>query len=749
MSFRSIRSLFAPSTRKSSARLRLVQLEGREVPTVTLADIPNQDIFTDRPLFVPVTVTNTPDGAVTVTTQTNTAGLTAEVLTGGRSIKLNVSGVDNTGAAFTGDLTIRLFENVAPLATGNIISLINQGFYNSKEFHRIIDGFMIQGGSPNGDGQGGSSLVSDVNDEFNRDYTFASGGLLAMANAGDDNNNSQFFITDIDLPIGDRASFLNFNHSIVGILTNGFDIYTKIIQTPVQSNGSEVSDPIATIRINSASVFTDSENAVIKLTPAAGFTGTASVDIFASDGPGTPTQESFILTGVTYPNNPLRSSNDNPFLGPISNLTTTSGSPVTVTLTSTDLQNDPVTYGLTATGTNASQVTISLNSSTGVATVTPASGFSGVVNLRATVRDAGNVNDAQAFTLTVNSTGSTSTTTVTLSKSATVVGFPVLATAAVTGVTSTAGTLEFFSDGVSLGVRNVYDGKATMTITPSAAGSDVITATFVPAATTITGSTSAGVTLAATAGTAPRKFNASGAAVGSAPTVSAVDATTGANLFSVTVFDATFTGGVRIAVADVTGDGQDDIIAVAGQGGSSVLRVVDGGSGTIVFTREMFETTFRGGLTVDVGDFQGKGYAQIVVGAGRTGGPRVTVWDVVTNSQVYNYFAYDSTLRGGVTVDAADLRGNGYFVIITGAGQGAGPVVAVWDGIKAAVTDGQTAVKYGQFLAGDTTGRDGIRVGAGEPRTDRTRLILVGPQFPDNSTLNLNFDPFVLGIFTG
>jgi cyclophilin family peptidyl-prolyl cis-trans isomerase len=749
MSFRSIRSLFSPSVRKAPARLRLTRLEEREVPSVTLADIPNQDIFTDRPLFIPVTVTNTPDGPVTVTTQSNTTGLTAEVLTGGRSIKLNVSGVDNTGAAFTGDLTIRLFENVAPLATGNIISLINQGFYNSKEFHRIIDGFMIQGGSPNGDGLGGSSLVSDVNDEFNRDYTFASGGLLAMANATDDNNNSQFFITDIDLPIGDRASFLNFNHSIVGILTDGFDIYTKIIQTPVQSNGSETSDPVATIRINSASVFTDTENAVIKLTPATGFTGTASIDIFASDGPGTPTQESFTLTGVTYPNNPLRSSNDNPFLGPISNITTTAGSPVSVTLTSTDLQNNSVTYGLTATGTNASQVTINLNTATGVATITPASGFTGVVNLRATVRDAGNVNDAQAFTLTVNSAGSTSTTTVTLSKATTVVGFPVLATATVTGVTNTAGTLEFFSDGVSLGVRNVYDGKAAIQITPGVAGSDVITAKFVPTSSTITGSTSADVTLGATAGTAPRKFNATAGGVGSAPTVSATDATTGANLFSLTVFESTFTGGVRIAVADVTGDGQDDIVAVAGQGGSSLVRVIDGGSGTIVQSKMMFEDSFRGGLVLDVGDFLGKGYSQVVFGAGRTGGPRVTVWDFVQNKQIYNYFAYDSTLRGGVTVDAADLRGNGFAVIVTGAGQGAGPVVAVWDGAKAAVTDGQTAVKYGQFFAGDTTGREGIRVGAGEPRANRTRLILVGPQVPDNSTLNLNFDPFVLGVFTG
>src|SRR5947207_1058992 len=153
-----------------------------------------------------------------------------------RSRPITVSGTDSNNVVFTGVLTLRLFESEAPLATSNIITLVKSGYYDGKDFHRIVNDFVIQGGSPNGDGQGGSSIVSDVRDEFNAQFTFASRGIMAMANAGDDNNNAQFFITDpfivsngseVPAPLDRRSQFLNFNHTIVGILTSGFDIYQK------------------------------------------------------------------------------------------------------------------------------------------------------------------------------------------------------------------------------------------------------------------------------------------------------------------------------------------------------------------------------------------------------------------------------------------------------------------------------------------------------------------------------------------
>lgn len=728
------------SSKPRRARLNVTELEAREVPAVTIADITDQQLFTDRPLFIPVTVTNTPSGPVTTTVSSSNSNLTAEVVSSGRSISFDVTGKDNLGANFSGTLTLRLFENVAPQATGTIISLINSDFYDNKLFHRIIDGFMIQGGSPTGNGVGGSSLP-DVDDEFNKEYTFASGGLLAMANAGDDNNNSQFFITDIDQTLLNRPSYLNFNHSIVGILTDGFDLYQKIITTPV--NGQT---PVTNVTITNAKVFTDTENAVIKLTPKSGWDGKASIQVEANDGVGAPVQDTFIVTGVAYPNGPKSGSqtpNDNPFLNAIANPNTTIATPVTVNVTATDLQNDPLTFTMSATGANASKVSInSASNSTGKFTVTPVAGFTGVVDLLVGVNDGG-ATDTQKITLTVNNSVVASTTTVTLSSATTVLSTPLNVTAKVTGVTNAKGTIEFFADGTSIGVMNVYDNQATLRYVPSSTGTDEITAKFVSSVSTVTGSTSAPSSLAITSGNAPRTFIASGAGIGSPAVVSAVSKT-GTNLFSTTVFE-NFTGGVRIATADVTGDGQDDVVAVAGQGGSSLLRVIDGGTGNIIFTRMMFEESFRGGLYVDAGDFAGKGYAQVIVGAGRTGGPRVTVWDVKTNSEVYNYFAYENTLRGGVTVDAADLRGNGFMLIVTGAGQNGAPQVSVWDGLAGS---NKIPTLYGRaFANNNTTNRNGIGVSEGPARTDRTRVIVVTQQVSSDPSFSAEVDPFTAGIF--
>src|SRR5207247_1763941 len=153
--------------------------------------------------------------------------------------------------------------------------------------------------------QGGGTSTSDNSplasfaDQFNADFTFDSPGVLAMANSGDDTNNSQFFITDPKVALAQRHTDLNFNYSIVGILTDGFDIYQKIITTPVVAgNGGEVSSPTNPVTITGATVFTDSKNAVIELKPTSSFgTGTANITVTADDGTGS-TPESFAVAGV-------------------------------------------------------------------------------------------------------------------------------------------------------------------------------------------------------------------------------------------------------------------------------------------------------------------------------------------------------------------------------------------------------------------------------------------------------------------
>src|SRR5262245_10075373 len=177
-----------PSTRRRrTTRLGCEELEPRTLLTANLTPIQDFEAPTGKTLLVPLSVVTPPasGSTVTYTVQSNNAAVTAQLVTGGRSLRMNVSGRDSAGNPFTGDLTIRLFEDLSPLATARIISLANSGFYNGLTFHRIVDGFVAQGGDPEGDGTGGSQL-GDFADEYNVGLTFNSPGLFAMANSGDD-----------------------------------------------------------------------------------------------------------------------------------------------------------------------------------------------------------------------------------------------------------------------------------------------------------------------------------------------------------------------------------------------------------------------------------------------------------------------------------------------------------------------------------------------------------------------------------
>ena len=120
-----------------------------------------------------------------------------------------------------GTLEVELFEDKAPITTKNFIDLSEKGFYDGVIFHRVIDGFMIQGGDPTGTGMGGPGYT--IEDEFREDLTFAGEGILAMANTGmPHTGGSQFFITL------DKTPWLNGKHTIFGKVTKGMDVVKKI-----------------------------------------------------------------------------------------------------------------------------------------------------------------------------------------------------------------------------------------------------------------------------------------------------------------------------------------------------------------------------------------------------------------------------------------------------------------------------------------------------------------------------------------
>ena len=114
-----------------------------------------------------------------------------------------------------GVFVAEMFEDKAPLTTKNFIELVEKGFYDGIIFHRVIDGFMIQGGDPTGTGMGGPGYK--IKDEFGEGLKHDDEGILSMANAGPNTGGSQFFITLAPTP------WLNGHHAIFGKVVEGMD----------------------------------------------------------------------------------------------------------------------------------------------------------------------------------------------------------------------------------------------------------------------------------------------------------------------------------------------------------------------------------------------------------------------------------------------------------------------------------------------------------------------------------------------
>jgi len=122
-----------------------------------------------------------------------------------------------------GIIEIKLMPTVAPKACENFTKLVEKGYYNGLIFHRVIKGFMIQGGDPTGTGAGGESIWGkSFEDEVTPDVKFDGPGILAMANAGPNTNGSQFFITCAKTP------WLNMRHTIFGEVVSGLEVVQKI-----------------------------------------------------------------------------------------------------------------------------------------------------------------------------------------------------------------------------------------------------------------------------------------------------------------------------------------------------------------------------------------------------------------------------------------------------------------------------------------------------------------------------------------
>jgi len=190
--------------------------------------------------------------------------------------------------------------------------------------------------------------------------------------------------------------------------------------------------------------------------------------------------------------------------------------------------------------------------------------------------------------------------------------------------------------------------------------------------------------------------------------VTVYDLASGATKFRFQPY-AGYTGPVRVAVGDVTGNGQEDVIVAPGPGLQSIIEVFDGSTGQMVRSFDAYGG-FTGGAFVAVGDVGGLGIDDIVTGADAGGGPNVKVFDSAGNV-VYNFNAYSQNFHGGVRVAVGDVNGDGQGDIITSPGVGMTSTIEVWSGATGAMIQSFNA--YGAWqggayvAAGDLNG-DGI-----------------------------------------
>ncbi len=213
--------------------------------------------------------------------------------------------------------------------------------------------------------------------------------------------------------------------------------------------------------------------------------------------------------------------------------------------------------------------------------------------------------------------------------------------------------------------------------------------------------------------------------VGGGPDIRVFDGATGEMLFEFLAYAPNFFGGVNVATGDVDGDGQDDIITGAGQGGGPHVEAFSGKTGQLIRSFLAYAPSFTGGVNVAAGDVNGDGKADIITGAGEGGGPHVEAFSGADQSLLRSFFAYDPGFRGGVFVAAGDVNGDGIKDIVTGVGLGGGPHVRAFNGLTLAPLLSFLPFPSSTGISGPWT--SGVRVASYDANADGFDDIIVAP----------------------
>ena len=142
-----------------------------------------------------------------------------------------------------GSIEIELFTDIAPITVNNFVNLSKDGYYDNVIFHRVIKGFMIQGGDPSGTGHGemGKYPGYEFQDELNNPMQYEK-GIVAMANRGPNTNGSQFFIMHVDYP-------LPYDYTIFGKVSNGIDVVDAIANVQTEDMDKPVDDVVINLSL--------------------------------------------------------------------------------------------------------------------------------------------------------------------------------------------------------------------------------------------------------------------------------------------------------------------------------------------------------------------------------------------------------------------------------------------------------------------------------------------------------------------
>ena len=327
---RQVRIVVSDGDDNSTAAVASIDVVG-EMTGPSLAAIPDQMLLSGSPLHIPLDGFDADGQPLTYTVTSSDPDLVSTFIPqGNRSLRMSVS---SPGNGISGDMVFELFEGRAPRVTEQIIALAEMDFYDGLIFHRVIDGFVIQGGDPLGNGTGGSDLP-DFDDQFKLDLQHNRTGILSMAKGVDDSNNSQFFVTE-----GPTRN-LDGNHSIFGILVEGEAVREAISNVPTGASER----PSSPVTMETVSIFEDNENAVLMLSADEGASGSAMITVAVSDGTFT-TERTFEVT-VTPD-----TANTTPFLAdieveglPVNTIDVAVDTPRTFQLEGIDVEGDPIFY---------------------------------------------------------------------------------------------------------------------------------------------------------------------------------------------------------------------------------------------------------------------------------------------------------------------------------------------------------------------------------------------------------------------